>query len=255
MTQIIDKSELMAESVGVPPVIIIPAYNHGAQILPVLNKALLLDWPVLVVDDGSTDDTAAIVSGLPGVNVIRHPKNRGKGAAILTGLTFAEQISNWAVTMDADGQHEPLDAPKLLQAISKGTRPIVVGRREGMNKKQVPGTSRWGRVFSNFWVFVSGGPWLSDSQSGYRLYPLPETLRLNSRARRFQFEVEIVVLAKWCGVPVVETGVKVNYPSKSERISHFKPWIDFWRNSVVFTRLILARILLSPKKRDERFRL
>ncbi len=108
--------------------------------------------------------------------------------------------------------------------------------------EHVPWTSRFGRKFSNFWVWLSGGPALLDSQSGMRIYPLPQALYLGTKARRFQFEVEILVRAKRNGVPVIEVPVRVNYNPTGSRISHFRPFVDFLRNSSTFTRLIFNRI-------------
>ena len=108
-----------------------------------------------------------------------------------------------------------------------GERVIVVGNRQGMAGENVPWTSRFGRGFSNFWVWAAGGPWIADSQSGFRLYPLPEALQLGVRARRYQFEVEILVRARRSGIATVEVPVSVVYQPKGVRVSHFRPWRDF----------------------------
>ena len=160
----------------------------------------------------------------------------------MTGFAAAVTVADWAITIDADGQHYPEDALKLIAAIPEGMRPIIVGAREGMIGEHVPWTSRFGRKFSNFWVWLSGGPALLDSQSGMRIYPLPQALYLGTKARRFQFEVEILVRAKRNGVPVIEVPVRVNYNPAGLRISHFRPFVDFLRNSSTFTRLIFGRI-------------
>jgi glycosyltransferase involved in cell wall biosynthesis len=209
----------------------------------VIERALALDLPVCVVDDGSTDGTAERLEAIGGIAVIRHDQNRGKGAALLTGFAALEGKADWAVTLDADGQHDPADVPSLIRAIPEGQRPIVIGRREGMVGEDVPWTSRFGRKFSNFWVWCAGGPALSDTQSGMRIYPLPEAAGLGVRARRFQFEVEVLVRAKWAGIPVVEAPVGVCYTPGMKRISHFRPFVDFCRNSATFTRLIFLRII------------
>ncbi len=227
--------------------IVIPVYNHGSRISDVLCKAVGLGFPVFVVDDGSTDNTAAMLNSAAGVTVLRHSQNMGKGAALLTGFQAAARSCDWALTLDADGQHQPEDAENLLRAVAEGQRPIVVGNRQGMEGAHVPWTSRFGRTFSNFWVRVSGGPGVSDSQSGFRLYPLPESLLLDVRARRFQFEVEILVKAHQQGIPVIEVPVQVVYQKGAERISHFHPWKDFLRNSVTFSRLIWGRIFCGWK--------
>jgi hypothetical protein len=141
------------------------------------------------------------------------------------------------------GSTTPRMSPVLIRAIPAGGRPIVIGRREGMIGDDVPWTSRFGRTFSNFWVWAAGGPVLSDTQSGLRIYPLPEAMRLGVRAQRFQFEVEILVRARWAGISVVEAPVRVSYTPGMKRISHFSPFVDFCRNSGTFSRLIFLRIL------------
>ncbi len=224
--------------------LIIPLYNHEEKVADVVREGLKLGWPVFVVDDGSTDSSCERIRSIGGITILRHRANEGKGAAIRTGFAAAARVAGWAVTIDADGQHRPEDALQLLQAIPVNQRPIVVGRREGMLGPGIPWTSRFGRQFSNFWVRLSGGPRLNDSQSGMRLYPLPEAMNLNVRARRFQFEVEILVRAHWQGMPVIEAPVRVTYRPGSGRVSHFRPFVDFMRNSETFTRLIFMRILV-----------
>ena len=206
-----------------------------------LRRALQLDLPLIVVDDGSTDASFRIPEAVAGLTLIRHPVNRGKGAALRTGFAAAlEQGCDWAVTLDGDGQHRPEDVPALLAEATRGGRRIVVGRRLGMAGRNVPWTSRFGRSFSNFWVWAAGGPLISDSQSGFRCYPLPESLQLGVRASRYQFEVEILVRARRRGIDTVEVPVEVVY--QGDRVSHFRPWLDFWRNSATFSRLICSRI-------------
>lgn len=226
------------------PAIIIPVYNHGEQIGEVIGHALELGLPVFVVDDGSTDATGQVLETISGINILRHSVNQGKGAAILTGFAAAiEKNCDWAITLDGDGQHNPADARVLLQAVGDGDRCIVIGKRQGMEDTiNVPWTSRFGRKFSNFWVWTSGGPLVEDSQSGFRLYPLPEVLQLSVEARRYQFEVEVLVKAQQQGIRTKEAPVSVVYQARGERISHFRPWLDFWRNSACFSRLIFARI-------------
>jgi glycosyltransferase involved in cell wall biosynthesis len=223
--------------------ILIPTYNHAEGIVSVIERARPLALPIWVVDDGSTDGTTACLRNVAGITVLRHEENLGKGAAILTGFAALHETADWAITLDADGQHDPLDIPGLLRAIPRGLRPIVIGSREGMSGGAVPWTSRFGRKFSNFWVRAAGGPALSDTQSGMRIYPLPEAARLGVTARRFQFEVEILVRARWQEIPVLEAPVSVSYTPGGRRVSHFHPFVDFCRNTGTFSRLIFLRIM------------
>ena len=226
--------------------VVIPLYNHERGIADVIKESLKLNMPVFVVDDGSTDSGYDKIRQFKGIYPLQHSENRGKGAAITTGFIRAAQIADWAITIDADGQHNPRDALKMIQAIPENERPIVVGMRKDMTGKEVPWTSRFGRKFSNFWIVLSGGPRVADSQSGFRIYPLPESLELDVIATRYQFEIEILVKAVWKKIPVIEVPVSVSYAPGKERISHFRPFIDFLRNTGTFARLIVQRILIHP---------
>jgi glycosyltransferase involved in cell wall biosynthesis len=229
--------------------VIVPVYNHEQRVADVVRGALNLGFPVFVVDDGSTDASYDRVKDMAGVTVIRHEQNMGKGAAIKSGFAAAAGVADWAVTIDADGQHDTENARTLVKAIPDGAlerepRPLIIGMRENMLGDDVPWTSRFGRGFSNFWVWASGGPRVRDSQSGFRIYPLPQCARMKVRANRFQFEVEILAKAGWNRFPVIEAPVSVSYTPGTPRISHFRPFVDFWRNSGTFMRLIFMRILI-----------
>jgi glycosyltransferase involved in cell wall biosynthesis len=230
--------------------LVIPVFNHERTVADVVHRTMDLEVPVVVVDDGSTDTTFDRIKGIPGIRILRHPFNRGKGAALMTGFEQAAELADWVITLDADGQHDPDDARSLMRAVPTGSRPILIGRRTGMQGAEVPWTSRFGRGFSNFWVRMAGGPAVKDSQSGFRVYPLPECLHLGVRARRFQFEVEILVKAGWMGIPVVESPVRVSYRPGTPRISHFHPFFDFLRNFGMFSRLITYRVLRLKSLRD-----
>jgi len=230
--------------------LVIPLYNHGSTVAGVVKEAAGLGWPVFLVNDGSTDDPPLTeLAGIPGVKVLDHPANRGKGASLMTGFKEAAGKVEWALTIDADGQHRAGEAVRLAAAIPPSGKPIILGRRTGMTRETAPWGSRFGRKFSNFWVWAASGRKLKDSQSGFRLYPLPETLELRPKARRFQFEVEVLALAAWAGMEILEVPVSVVYQPPGERISHFRPWSDFWRNASTFTRLIVRRVLVPKGRR------
>ncbi len=230
---------------------VIPVYNHHQRVASVVRSAMQMGVPVIVVDDGSTDASYAAVRDIPGIILARHRTNCGKGEALLTGMKMAEKLAEWAISIDADGQHDAEDARGLIETIPDGKRPIVVGRRLDMAGKDVPWTSRFGRGFSNFWVRCAGGPRISDSQCGFRVYPLPETLALPVKCRRFQFEIEVLVKAAWVNLPVLEAPVHVSYTPGTPRISHFRPFIDFCRNFGAFSRLIFQRIVIPAAIRKK----
>jgi glycosyltransferase involved in cell wall biosynthesis len=226
---------------------VIPVFNHADAVVAVIRKALASGFPVVVVDDGSTDGAVDQLDRIPDITLIRHARNRGKGAALMTGMKAASEIADWAITIDADGQHDPADATGLMRAvIGSGERPIAVGIRQGMDAEDVHWTSRFGRQFSNFWVWCSGGCWSPDTQSGFRVYPLPEALNLNVRAGGYQFEIEILAKAAWRRIPLAQAPVSVDYRPGNGRLSHFRPFADFMRNSRTFARLIIQRLFIPP---------
>jgi glycosyltransferase involved in cell wall biosynthesis len=238
-----DRHDPLQESAG-PFAVVIPVYNHGATVAEVIRKAQHHHLPVIVVDDGSTDKTYEALQSIPGIRVLRHTRNRGKGAALVTGMREAAGIARWAICLDADGQHDPDDIGPLLAAVPATGCAIIIGKRVGM--ETAPWTSRFGRKFSNFWVWVSGAARLSDSQSGFRIYPLPEVLHLDIRSGRYQYELEVLAKAAWQGIPAIEIPVSVTYAPAGSRISHFHPWRDFCRNTQTFSRLITRRVF-SPR--------
>lgn len=229
--------------------VVIPVYNHGSSVQKVIAATQELGLPIFVVDDGCSDDTRQRLSGFQDIHILRHPQNQGKGAALMTGFREASRVADWAISIDADGQHDPRDAAALIQAAQQSGPALIIGSRQGMQGPHVKWSSRFGRKFSNFWVWASGGPLVSDSQSGFRVYPLPEATDLGVKTRRFEFEVEILVRAHQHQLPVLEIPVGVHYLPPRERISHFRPCRDFCRNGATFTRLILQR---ACKKRSKK---
>ncbi|MCK5322969.1 MAG: glycosyltransferase family 2 protein, partial [Desulfobulbaceae bacterium] len=191
--------------------LVIPVYNHGGFLKEVVCKGLATGLPLLVVDDGSTDRGTAELKDLD-CHIITIAVNRGKGAAIMAGVRFAaDHEFDAIVTFDADGQHDPADAVKLISRAERQWPVIVVGARE-MTGATVPKSSLFGRAFSNFWVRLESGMDLPDTQSGYRLYPVRELLRLALKSLRYDFEVEVLVRAAWARVPVDSVPVSVHYP-------------------------------------------
>ena len=145
---------------------VIPTYNNVGTVAGVVRGVLAQGLPVLVVDDGSTDGTEEAFKGLE-ITYLRHPKNRGKGIALRTGLEEARRLGyRFALTIDADGQHDPGDIPALVAAA--GDRTLVIGSRniaaDGMSSG-----STFANKFSNFWFTVQTGRKLPDTQTGFRV--------------------------------------------------------------------------------------
>ncbi|MDH4100383.1 MAG: DUF2062 domain-containing protein [Nitrospirota bacterium] len=225
--------------------IVIPLFNHGATVRDVAERTLAVHDRVLVVDDGSTDGGGDTLRGL-NVQLVRHEVNRGKGAAIMTAAREASRIGmTHVVTIDADGQHFPEDIPRLLEIAREDPLSIVVGKRDFANAS-VPGSSRFGRKFSNFWLRVQTGRVLGDVQSGFRVYPVEVLERLDLHETHYSFEVEVLVKAAWAGIPLRDADISVYYPPAGERISHFRMFMDNFRLSVLNTRLTIRSMLPFP---------
>lgn len=229
-------------------IVAVPVYNHAPTLRAVVLGLLERHPHVLVVDDGSDDLEPEVLAGLP-VRMVRHGRNRGKGAAIRTAaLEARRQDMSHIVTIDADGQHDPADLPLFLEAVAADPLAVIVGARD-FNTENVPGSSRFGRAFSNFWLRVQTGVILSDVQSGYRAYPLIVLENLRCTETRYSFEVEVLVRAAWAGFRLREVNIRVHYPPKGERVSHFRAFMDNVRISLLNTRQTIRAIMPVPHRK------
>ncbi|MEA3544745.1 MAG: DUF2062 domain-containing protein [Thermodesulfobacteriota bacterium] len=228
--------------------VVIPLYNHAATVREVVEGVLQLHPHLLVVDDGSTDAGARVLDGLD-IKVIRKPENHGKGEALKTALHEAQQLGfSHIITLDADGQHYPDDLPNFIAAIAADPCGIIVGKRD-FEQSSIPGSSRFGRQFSNFWLRVQTGKSLGDSQSGYRAYPVNIVLGLPLYEKHYSFEIEVLVRAVWAGVELHDVDIKVFYPTAEERISHFRGFMDNFRLTVLNTKLTLRSVAPWPHRK------
>ena len=229
--------------------IVIPLFNHASTLNQVVQSALATGFPVLVVDDGSTDGGLLHIKGLQ-CQTLQFPANQGKGVAILAGAKEAKrQGFDAIITLDADGQHDPAEACLLCDEAEKGTWPaIIIGARK-MIQDTVSIASHFGRAFSNFWVHLECGQDLRDTQSGMRLYPVKELLSLKLSCKRYDFEVEAIVKAVWAGVTVRSVDVFVDYPPGDKRISHFHKIKDNLSLTKLHTLLVIRRLLPWPHQR------
>jgi hypothetical protein len=204
------------------PWIVIPVYNERETVAAVAAAAHR-SAPVLVVDDGSVDDSAT-VAGAAGAEVIRHPRRLGKGQALRTGLAAARlRGASHVVTMDGDGQHAPEDLPVLLAAAAEDPEAIIIGGRLGSrDARAVLTTGRLNAIeVAGFFVNWVADLRIRDTQSGYRVYPLPAMDRLAARRGGFVFETEVLVRAGLHCLAVHEVPVRA-LPRRTRR-SRFRP--------------------------------
>lgn len=224
--------------------ILIPTYNNAGTLQAVVDGVLRVADNVLVVNDGSTDGTADILRGFGNrITVITHPRNRGKGAALRTGFDHALQAGyDYAITLDSDGQHYPDDIPAMVQAIIEHPGALIVGRRD-LSGVDINGKSSFANKFSNFWFRLQTGRRLDDTQTGYRAYPLHRLHGNRLLTSRYEAELLLMVLAAWHGVELVQIPIRVYYPPRAERVSHFRPGPDFTRISILNTILCVGAVV------------
>ncbi len=228
-------------------IVVIPVYNQPGRLREVVCRCLEVCPEVLVVDDGSDRAVVPSLADLP-VEVLRHKINRGKGAAIRTAARhLRERGATHMITLDADGQHYPEDLPRFIEAIHEHPDDLIIGVRD-LTNNAVPGSSRFGRAFGNFWVRVQTGTRIRDIQSGFRAYPISLLERLSCRSQRYAFEVEVVVRALWGGAKVHEVNVRVHYPQAGHRSSHFDRLRDNARLVLLNTRLTLRALAPWPHR-------
>lgn len=195
---------------------VIPAYNEAERISAVISRTREY-LPVLVVDDGSVDDTSAIAR-LNGAEVLVQHPNQGKGAALLAGFRYGVDHGYEAVlTLDADGQHDPTEIPLFLAEFNRGAD-LVIGQREF---KQMPFPRNFSNTFGT-WLFSRAlGQYCPDNQSGYRLHSHRMVIAsLESREANFEFEVEIIVRCVILGYQLTWVPIKTIYAGQH---SHIKP--------------------------------
>ena len=227
--------------------VIIPTYNNCETLKRVIDSVLLQNTDVIVVNDGSTDATSEILKNYPQITQVHFSKNCGKGAALRAGFKKARALDyTYAITIDSDGQHFATDIPAFITSIENEGDALIIGSRN-MKQEGVPGKSSFGNNFSNFWFWFETGIRLTDTQSGFRLYPL-QLIPKKYVTNKFEFEIEVIVRSAWKSIPVKNVPIKILY-DPNERVSHFRPFTDFTRISILNTVLVVIA-LLYIKPRD-----
>lgn len=225
--------------------VIIPTYNNGSTIGTVIDNCKAWTDDIIVVNDGSTDATSEILAsyGKERIAIVSYPRNKGKGHALKKGFVYAKAHRyQYALTIDADGQHSTDDIPGFIQAISLHPHSLIMGSRN-IQAENMPRKNTFANKFSNFWFTVQTLRRIPDTQTGYRLYPLGYMGSLWWLTSKYEAELELLVFAAWHGVNIIPIPVHVFYPSAEERVSHFRPGMDFFRISVTNTVLCLLAIV------------
>jgi glycosyltransferase involved in cell wall biosynthesis len=236
---------------GIRPCVVIPVYDHEGAIGETVAGLERFGLRTYLVDDGSKPACAAVLDALaarwPWVRVLRHARNQGKGAAVRTGCTAAAADGyTHAVQVDADGQHDLDDLPKLLALAAESPQAVVTGIP--VYDESVPKSRLYGRYLTHVWVWINTlSLEIRDSMCGFRVYPLAAALDVWRTAyigRRMDFDTEMIVRLYWRGVPVRQLPTRVTYPR--DGVSHFDLLWDNVRLTAMQTRLAVGMLLRLP---------
>jgi len=238
------------------PVVIAPSYNNAGTLGSVLDQILDQKLPLIVVNDGATDGTAALladrveaVGDAELLSVETHEANQGKAAALQSGFKVAAARGfTHALTIDTDGQHDPKDMHDLLDAARQHPAALIIGTRSE-KIDGYPAKSLIGRRISNMLIWLESGARVEDSQSGYRVYPIALTQTLQCRAGFYGYETEVLTRAAWIGCDLIAVPIPSCYLPDDQRVSHLNPWKDSLRAVGMHLRLLALTML--PWKRGK----
>ncbi|THU02580.1 glycosyltransferase family 2 protein [Lampropedia puyangensis] len=235
-------------------IVVIPHYNHPTTLVKVVQSIVQHDLPVVVVDDGSSPESAQALHEVRAlapacaVTLLEHTINQGKGAAMLTGLRYAHmQGYTHALQIDADGQHNSLDIPQLVALAQQYPQAVICGIP--IYDASVPKGRLYGRYLTHVWVWINTlSLRIKDSMCGFRSYPLAPTLAVMDSepvGKRMDFDTEILVRLFWRGIDVHNLPTAVTYPQDGQ--SHFQMWNDNLRIALMHARLFRGMLLRLPQ--------
>lgn len=229
---------------------LIPTFDNPATVRGVVERVREHLADVVVVDDGSADEGREAVAALGReglAHAVRRDKNGGKGAAVKTGFRAAYELGfTHALQVDADGQHDLGDIPRLLAAAQERPEALILGAP--IYDASAPKGRLVARKITLFWTnFEAGRGVIADPMCGFRVYPLAAALQVGRTGDRMDFDIEVAVKIAWLGVPVINVPTKVRYLTASEGgVSHFRMFEDNLRISWLHTRLSFQRVMVLP---------
>ncbi|HBR53929.1 MAG TPA: DUF2062 domain-containing protein [Flavobacteriaceae bacterium] len=223
--------------------VVMATYNNEITLPKILDGVLTYTEAIILVNDGSTDLTEELLVNYQTITILHLPKNKGKGNALKKGFKKALEMGyERAITLDTDGQHFPDDLPAFIMALEKSEDKnlFIIGDRN-MNEADVLATSAKGNRVSGFWVRSVTGLQLTDTQSGFRLYPIKalQKIRFLRWTSKFEFETEVIVRSHWRGIRVMNIPIKGMYPK--DRVSHFRPFMDIARIVVLIIGFLIVK--------------
>lgn len=231
--------------------VVVPVYNHGTPLKTTVERLAPFALPIIVVDDGSDEPTKRAIDAIAQrrtITVVRLPRNGGKGAAVMAGLRAADAGGfTHAVQVDADGQHDTGDLPKLLAASQADPEALICGAPQF--DASVPRGRLYGRRLTSFWVAIETlSLSMPDTMCGFRVYPLASACALldsESLGRRMDFDIEIAVRLRWRGVRIVAIPTRVIYPEGGT--SNFRLVRDNGLISKLHAKLVLGMLIRLPR--------
>ncbi len=217
---------------------LIPAYNAQESVAQVVDKTLATLLTVVVIDDGSDDETGLVAKGA-GALVLVHPRNMGKGCALTTGFSYIlenhPQVSA-IITLDADGQHDPAYITEFVRIHQENPSQLIIGSRI-RGSERIPLVRRISNAVGILFISLAAGCWIKDTQSGYRLYPTRILRKINIPPGRYETETHLIFEFLRQGSKISYVPIKAIYGS-TDTPSYFKPISDFARIAKVVLKSI-----------------
>lgn len=224
--------------------VVIPCYNNEKTVADVALSVTQYSENVVIVLDGCTDKSAANLQKIADkITILSYSPNKGKGAALNLAFDYANNHNfDYAISIDADGQHFASDLPLFLETIDNNYGAMVVGSRF-LKQDNMPAGNTFANKFSNFWFTIQTGKNLPDTQTGYRAYPIFKMGKLRSFSKRYESELEYLQRMAWRNIKLISIPIKVYYAPVGERVTHFRKGRDFIRISILNTLMCFVAIL------------